>query len=1759
MAAQVTYDPHSQLRALYQALLSSQDYFDEFKRMLQLYSFDPLQVERRADRGGRHSPEAERSDPELGGRPVRRLERDADAAVACHRRRRAVQRVAVAVEGVERLLMNIHELVDDLYEAFADRIGEPLSDSARDLPRALRLAPQPVPWSRVFSHEVTLGAPALFAEAMAGVPSSTDSRCGSGAPACGDRCLRHRPHRRRTDRELARRCSPCSARLGASGTGPWCASSAALRRAESDFRAADALSLRAIRAERAMLAFGSARRRRGTTRRASLDKQCAGILASVALARAAGWTERRCRAVRATLGSVWLGLQIADDVVDWEDDVQRGGAWAVCLMRGLPAGERPRGSRRSIRTQVLQSGVLAVMLAASLCAHAGGAASCRGARGAGGSPPGPASRRAGSRAWRPPRPVAPGTPCARTRWPRGPARSSRESAGTGISVTSPRRPDIPARTRVASRRGHRHGLRARRGRHRPRRRDLTLALARVPDALAPAPSSTIETLIARAPLFWTRVRASTTRRPRDALARRPRRRPRERRRRVRYVAPARVGSMALAPPLDLSGVAASRHASIGRRARGPPGPARALVRGALVPGRRGRRGPRRSPRLRHRRRHAPRRHRRRRGRPGARRPRRARARRHRPRARDQRPRGPDGGLGRRAPVAPTATRFVGRRARRLARASTASRSPASMWCRLPLAIARAVFDGADVVVCATYVEGHHEPHARRRARRRGAPRSRRPRHRRGAARPGRETVERGQVRARQPLARLRRPGQRPARALRRARRPAGRMVSVASRRGASSGRSRTAGPAVRWLAPGDDLAYPFSSRDRLFHAESSGASAIAAGRHAPASGSNPGLRLRDVHALLARTVDVPEPRRTPEALLADPADVLPSSGTTRRSQRQVAATAGSTRPARARAPRDPVALGLAAIGEDDAGGGLAPQRRAPLFDRLGALGRPRAARPARSGARRPRARCGTCGSSRPSRRAPGRTPRGRSLGSSALVARELMRMRPPAPVQEELEAVGQRLAGRGGSRVQAPALEEPRGRRSGVSPANWRLPRSSRPRFRRRRRPCSPKLSGPGAPRARTHGRLTVEKHPKSSISVAAIADGGGVRRRGGAPAGASTGTAIPSPGSSSRPTATSRASGCPTGAGSIRVCASPTASCRSTACTSSAFAGDLRGARLGSRRRRRRGPGAPLGARAGSHGDRRTRARSRAWSASMPRAGGSTAAPLIFTGALYALAAIIALVHAAPRSRSRGPSRSSPCLAALYLRDVLRRAHDARDGAAVPRGVRLAALRADRRSRCACPTTSRSFGAVPGCFASLEVAGLLLAARGRRARLGRLRGHRVLTCVLLLLLGGRAVRSSWPCSACATRARRGTRRETLRVLFRATATPYFLVGFGVLVAPSELTRHPPPPSSPSRRWRWRPSPRASPSLATTSGEAAPSSRGCSRATSRAAIAGVLAVGIGAAFAASLGMSLPRGAGRRLARRAHLGAARLLRDPRGRAPVLPRRDGVQADDRAAQRGAHVDHRSREVALAVERTVRRWLPCERVGFVAADEQSAPAPASRRPDAGRPAKTRTSSSIPASFGGRTLGWLVGRPQARRRALHERRRRPPRHDRQPGRPRPRARPQLRRARAAPAAAGRRLADRAPRPRRDGRRRDRARGALPHQLLPLRLPARRGQRHARRRGDRHRLRRGRSPRAPRLGAAPHGRAPHRPARRRPWATWPRAPRCSCATPWAAAASRSTSRATPRFAATPTRSPRCSSTSSPTPSTRAGPAVASA
>ncbi|HLK36232.1 MAG TPA: hypothetical protein VKU41_05730 [Polyangiaceae bacterium] len=260
--------------------------------------------------------------------------------------------------------MNIPQLVDELYGAFADRIGEPWSTSARDLPRALDLAPCAVPWSRVFSHEVTLGAPALFAEAMPTVPS----------PVVREAVLAHALaviDAFGTDRIEDDQIAPSPAVLAVLGQARRERDRAVARvfghtpPPDCLFSAADAISVHAIRRERSLLESGRPVDMR-IYERASLDKQCAGIVASVALARAAGWPDRRCAAVRATLQNVWLGLQMADDVVDWEEDLACGGAWAVCLMKGLdpppPSGEW-RISTGRVKEHVLRSGILGAMLA----------------------------------------------------------------------------------------------------------------------------------------------------------------------------------------------------------------------------------------------------------------------------------------------------------------------------------------------------------------------------------------------------------------------------------------------------------------------------------------------------------------------------------------------------------------------------------------------------------------------------------------------------------------------------------------------------------------------------------------------------------------------------------------------------------------------------------------------------------------------------------------------------------------------------------------------------------------------------------------------------------------------------------------------------------------------------------------------------------------------------------------------------------------------------------------------------------------------------------------------------------------------------------------------------------------------------------------------------------------------------------------------------------------------------------------------------
>jgi hypothetical protein len=193
---------------------------------------------------------------------------------------------------------------------------------------------------------------------------------------------------------------------------------------------------------------------------------------------------------------------------------------------------------------------------------------------------------------------------------------------------------------------------------------------------------------------------------------------------------------------------------------------------------------------------------------------------------------------------------------------------------LPLALVRAVDDGADVVVCATYIEGQSSPmldDALEFACSLG-------RSGRGTAivfPTGREVASAaGSTHASLSLA-LGDPASDP-------------RVFCIGPSGRDGGwflwrdrRSRlrpfaNRGPSVRWLAPGDDVASPFADGERLTHAESSGASSIAAGVMLLALGVNPHLSLSELDALLTRTATrVPLRGLHEDPDVADPHDVLP--------------------------------------------------------------------------------------------------------------------------------------------------------------------------------------------------------------------------------------------------------------------------------------------------------------------------------------------------------------------------------------------------------------------------------------------------------------------------------------------------------------------------------------------------------------------------------------------------------------------------------------------------------------------------------------------------------------------------------------------------------------------------------------------------------------------------------------------------------------------------------------------------------------------
>ncbi len=327
---------------------------------------------------------------------------------------------------------------------------------------------------------------------------------------------------------------------------------------------------------------------------------------------------------------------------------------------------------------------------------------------------------------------------------------------------------------------------------------------------------------------------------------------------------------------------------------------------------------------------------------------------------------------------------------------------------LPLALARAVLEGADVVVCATYLGGGTTSPMLDDALDVAAHLGRRGRGTVVVLPTGREASSPGcSVHASLSLGMSD-----PASDLRvQCVAPGGRQGGWflwRTARGALRPFSNR-GPAVRWLAPGDDIAYPLASRDQLFHAESSGASAIAAGVVLLVLGCNPKLRLHELHAILARTVDRPEANPGVGMAVVDPADLLPcgydrDGHNARTGYGRLNATAACL------SARDPIALALVAVGEDEAAARWCAQVRRPYSRRTARwaaralLARPDLEHGARSLARHVRLIA-----AKPSRaRAHASGALARQLG---ILGRELGRMHPPPFVQRELGDLERAIAG----------------------------------------------------------------------------------------------------------------------------------------------------------------------------------------------------------------------------------------------------------------------------------------------------------------------------------------------------------------------------------------------------------------------------------------------------------------------------------------------------------------------------------------------------------------------------------------------------------------------------------------------------------------------------------------------------------------------------------------------------------------------------
>jgi hypothetical protein len=252
--------------------------------------------------------------------------------------------------------------IDALYDGFCAALPTELRRFGRSLAYELKLAPDPsIPWSAVFKNRITLQAPSLLFEGTPGVETVAAERAGLahmlavieafGTDRIADKQVTATPELLRVLEAARSARDDALTRIGGAD---------AARMA----READQRTRNAIVVERNLLACGA-----GVDlevyQTVSADKQSVGVPPSMVLAQAVGFESAKLEMVRTTLMGVWLGLQFQDDVVDWEEDVTLGGAWAVELARHSAPRAPASANPEDLKPLVDSSGVLTTMLGLS--------------------------------------------------------------------------------------------------------------------------------------------------------------------------------------------------------------------------------------------------------------------------------------------------------------------------------------------------------------------------------------------------------------------------------------------------------------------------------------------------------------------------------------------------------------------------------------------------------------------------------------------------------------------------------------------------------------------------------------------------------------------------------------------------------------------------------------------------------------------------------------------------------------------------------------------------------------------------------------------------------------------------------------------------------------------------------------------------------------------------------------------------------------------------------------------------------------------------------------------------------------------------------------------------------------------------------------------------------------------------------------------------------------------------------------------------